>query len=77
MLRMSNPYGPLHAHIGSQGDISTMVNNYRAKKGVELYGSGKVVRDYIYITDVANAWFKAISSGRTGIFNLGSELVIL
>jgi len=71
IIRPSNPFGPRQNFTGSQGVISTFL--YKTLKGETLpvWGDGSAVRDYIYITDVADFFVIACLSKEVGIFNLG------
>jgi UDP-glucose 4-epimerase len=72
ILRPSNPYGERQGHFGVQGLISTVLNNAMHHKPVVIYGDGTVVRDYIYVKDVANLVCKVLDTDRCGIYNVGS-----
>ena len=48
---------------------------YRAlrREPIEIWGDGSVIRDYIYIDDVAEAFAQAVHySGPKSVFNIGS-----
>ncbi|MBU0614327.1 NAD-dependent epimerase/dehydratase family protein [Patescibacteria group bacterium] len=72
IIRPSNPYGPRQGFGGVQGVVSNFL--YKAVLGEELtvWGDGKAIRDYIYISDVADFFINAGLSEKQGIFNLGS-----
>lgn len=71
ILRASNPYGPRQGHGGVQGVISTFLFNIFNDKTIQIWGDGKVVRDFIYIEDVVELITKAILSDIQGCFNVG------
>ncbi len=71
-IRASNPYGPRQGHSGVQGVISTFLNRIIAGEELEIWGDGSVVRDYLYISDLAELSVKALSTQETGSFNAGS-----
>lgn len=73
ILRISNPYGPRQSHQGTQGFIATLISNYLNHEKVTIFGDGKTVRDYLYISDVAKVCYLAADSNTTGIFNVGYE----
>jgi UDP-glucose 4-epimerase len=73
ILRISNPYGEEQSSISGQGLISTLVYKAVNGKGIEIWGDGGVVRDYIYVDDVSNAVIKLIKySGNIKIYNISS-----
>ena len=73
VLRISNPYGPRQNPISKQGVISVFLHKILTEQQIEIWGDGSVIRDYIYVTDVAAACFKAAVSTKNGICNIGSN----
>ena len=71
-LRASNPYGPRQGHSGLQGVIGTYLNNLVDNKPVTVWGDGTVIRDFIYIEDLAELCLLAGQSNATGVYNAGS-----
>lgn len=72
VLRVANPYGPYQNPLRGQGAIAAFL--YRALNGepIEIWGTGEVIRDYVYIGDVAAALSAAASyRGSRGLFNIG------
>lgn len=73
VFRISNPYGerqPLHS---KQGVIPVFLENILQDKPINVYGDGSMVRDYLYVKDVADMIVAA--SGRNfahHIYNVGS-----
>jgi UDP-glucose 4-epimerase len=74
VIRASNPYGPLQGKVGVQGIISTFLNRVRAGEPLEIWGDGSVVRDYVYVRDLALLCVTALESDRTGAYNGGSGI---
>lgn len=72
VLRISNPYGMHQTRIGAQGVIATFANRLVANEQIEIWGDGSVVRDYVYVPDVARALVKAGGRSESGAFNIGS-----
>ena len=52
--------------------LPLFINNIKHSKSLPVYGDGKQVRDWCYVKDICQAFYKAIYSKRTGIFNIGS-----
>ena len=72
IIRLSNPYGPYQRPDGRLGVITNFT--YKALKGEDIYvyGSGSIVRDYIYIDDAIRG-IQNIVNGTSPYktFNLG------
>ncbi|WP_298402799.1 NAD-dependent epimerase/dehydratase family protein [Janthinobacterium sp.] len=73
-LRISNPYGPRQNPMAKQGVISVFLHKILNEQKIEIWGDGSVIRDYIYVADVANACFHAANSTKNGVFNIGSGI---
>jgi UDP-glucose 4-epimerase len=71
-IRASNPYGPFQGHVGVQGIIGTFLQRIREGRPLEIWGDGSVVRDYVYVTDLARLCVAALESDRIGVYNGGS-----
>ncbi len=71
IIRPSNPFGPRQNFLGAQGVISTFLYKTLEGETLQVWGDGNAVRDYIYITDVADFFVIACLSNEVGIFNLG------
>jgi len=72
VIRASNPYGPRQGHRGVQGLISTFLSKAISHDVLEVWGDGSLVRDYIYISDLARLFVTAVGDEVTGVFNVGS-----
>jgi UDP-glucose 4-epimerase len=72
VLRVSNPYGERQGHAGVQGVIGTYMRNVLADEPIEIWGDGKVVRDFIFVGDLAKLCVQVGESHESGIFNAGS-----
>jgi dTDP-glucose 4,6-dehydratase len=65
----SNNYGPLHF---PEKLIPLMIVNALAGKALPIYGDGKNVRDWLYVTDHASAIRAVLAGGRLGeTYNIG------
>ncbi|KAA9371157.1 NAD-dependent epimerase/dehydratase family protein [Ochrobactrum quorumnocens] len=72
IIRLSNPYGPGQSHSGIQGAIPVFAAKALSGQPIEIWGDGNVVRDYIYIDDVAEAIISVINyAGNETVFNIG------
>ena len=73
VLRVANPYGERQRVASAQGAVTVFLD--RALRGlpIEIWGDGSVVRDYIYVGDVARAFVAAVGySGDERVINVGS-----
>ena len=52
ILRVSNPYGEFH-RSDKQGFINVVIKNILQKKKIIIWGDGSVIRDFIYVRDLA------------------------
>ena len=53
VFRISNAYGERQNLVGSQGVIPIFLNQIKHQKPLSIIGDGEMVRDYIYVKDVA------------------------
>jgi UDP-glucose 4-epimerase len=72
VLRYSNVYGPRQNPHGEAGVVAIFTDRMIANESYKLYGDGEQTRDFIYVSDVVEANFKALEYDRTGTFNIGS-----
>jgi len=73
VLRIANPYGPFQHRRRAQGVVGTALAHALAGEPVEIWGDGRVVRDYLHIDDVAAAMVAAGGyRGSRWVFNVGS-----
>lgn len=73
-LRIANPYGRFQLGSKRQGLVGTFIHRALAGHPLEIWGDGSVVRDYIHVDDVADAFIEAINySGPHKIMNVGSS----
>lgn len=73
-LRVANPYGAYQLGGTTVGVIARYVAAVRNDRPIEVWGDGSVVRDYIAIADVVEAFRLALATpGLTaGAYNIGS-----
>jgi UDP-glucose 4-epimerase len=75
ILRVSNAYGPRQRLETSQGAAGIFLNCFLNDLPVEIWGDGSVVRDYVYVDDVADAFAKALTyEGKESVFNISSAI---
>jgi len=73
ILRIANPYGEMQRTQASQGAVAVFLGKALRAEPVEIWGDGSVIRDYVYIGDVADALIRAMNhAGPERLFNIGS-----
>ena len=70
VLRYGNVYGPRQSSKGEAGVVAIFCEQMLAKETPRLFGDGKKTRDYVYVTDVAQANVQALDHGSGEIFNI-------
>jgi UDP-glucose 4-epimerase len=72
-LRVSNLFGERQHPTASQGAVVAFLDRALRGEEIEVWGDGSVVRDYVYVKDVARAFcLAARHSGAPRVFNIGS-----
>ncbi len=71
ILRASNPYGERQGHAGVQGVIGTYIGKMLTGEPIEIWGDGSIVRDFIYVSDLAELCVLAGQQQATGTYNAG------
>ena len=69
-LRFSNVYGPLSFHKGSV--VAAFMRRILDDAPLVVYGDGSQTRDYVFVEDLCDGIVKALTSGASGTFQLGS-----
>lgn len=73
VLRVANPYGERQRLETAQGAVAAFLHKALSDNPIEVWGDGKVTRDYVYVGDVADAFVKAITyEGSQTVFNISS-----
>lgn len=72
-LRVANPYGERQRIETAQGAVGVFLNLALKGDPIQVWGDGSVTRDYIHVSDVAEAFVKALDySGTQTCFNVSS-----
>jgi len=72
-LRVSNPYGERQSIQTAQGAVGVFLHHALNESPIQIWGDGSIIRDYIYVGDVAEAFLLALSyKGNYRVFNIGS-----
>jgi UDP-glucose 4-epimerase len=73
ILRVANPYGERQRIETAQGVVGAFLHRVLKGQSIEIWGDGSVTRDFLHVSDVAEAFAKALGySGDHKIFNIGS-----
>ena len=73
ILRVANPYGERQRVETAQGAIGVFIAKVLNKQPIEIWGDGSVQRDFLHVSDVAEAFSKAITyNGSKSVFNISS-----
>lgn len=71
-FRISNPYGERHSPVNRQGVIPIFLEHIAKAEPITLLGDGSMVRDYLYVKDVAIMVAKTYKKAHQPLYNLGS-----
>jgi UDP-glucose 4-epimerase len=75
ILRIANPYGPTQISERPQGALGKFVYRALRREPIEIWGDGRIVRDYVHLDDVIEAFLCALEySGTQRVFNIGSGI---
>lgn len=75
ILRVSNPFGDRQRIETAQGAVAAFLSRALRGMPVEIWGDGSVARDYLYISDVAEAFAAAlVYDGSHSVFNISSGI---
>lgn len=66
-LRLFNVYGPRQdARSPYSGVISIFISRARNRQGLEIFGDGQQVRDFVFVEDVVSAFIAAMEKQKSG-----------
>jgi UDP-glucose 4-epimerase len=75
ILRAANAYGPGQSAFSGQGAVGRFLHCAHQGLPVTLYGDGSVVRDYVYVGDIADAVARLLRAGTAPpVLNLGTGI---
>lgn len=71
ILRVANPFGERQRVETAQGAVGVFLSKAIRNQPIEIWGDGHVTRDYLYISDVAEAFARAVDyEGSYSVFNI-------
>ena len=72
IIRIANPFGKYQDPLSSQGVIPVFMQKILKGQEIDIWGDGKIIRDYIHVDDVNAAAVCLMSyKGTEKIFNIG------
>lgn len=75
ILRVANPFGQRQRVETAQGAVAAFLSKAMQGQPVEIWGDGTVTRDFIYVSDVAEAFARAVEyDGRWSVFNISTGI---
>jgi UDP-glucose 4-epimerase len=73
-LRYGNVYGPRQDPFGEAGVVAIFTNRMLEDKEVYIFGDGKQMRDFVYVSDVVEANVKCmLKDFEFEIYNVGTQ----
>ena len=74
VLRYPNVYGPRQNPNGEAGVVAIFAARMLKEAPITIYGTGEQVRDFVYVTDCAQANMLVLTKGSGQVYNLGYGL---
>jgi UDP-glucose 4-epimerase len=75
ILRVANPFGRRQRVETAQGAVAAFLRRAMQGRPIDIWGDGSVTRDYIYISDVADAFARAVNyEGPRSVFNISTGI---
>lgn len=72
-LRIANPYGVGQVARRAQGFVAAAMQAAWSGQTLPIWGDGSVIRDYVFVSDVADAMAQALDyDGDAHVMNIGS-----
>jgi UDP-glucose 4-epimerase len=73
VLRVANPYGERQPIGTGQGAVAAFLHRAMSGLTIDIWGDGSHTRDYLHVSDVADAFSRALRyDGPAGVFNISS-----
>ena len=73
VLRPANAYGERQNPLGQQGLVGVFLGKIARGEPIVVWGDGSVTRDYVYVADIAEAIYQALTTTAPArIFNIGN-----
>ncbi len=74
ILRLGNVFGPRQDPHGEAGVIAIFSRAMLAGNPVKIFGDGEDERDYVYVSDVVDAFMAVSDRGGSSLYNIGTGI---
>ncbi len=74
VLALGNVYGPRQDPTGEAGVVAIFLGKMLVGGRPVIYGDGKQTRDFVHVSDVVDAFAKALKRGSATVFNVGTSI---
>jgi UDP-glucose 4-epimerase len=74
VLALGNVYGPRQDPTGEAGVVAIFLGAMLSGRQPVIFGDGKQTRDFVHVSDVVDAFARAIDRGSGTVFNIGTAL---
>jgi UDP-glucose 4-epimerase len=71
-LALANVYGPRQDPNGEAGVVAIFAGRLLAGQPCTIFGDGTQTRDFVYVTDVVDAFVRAVDGGHGLVVNIGT-----
>lgn len=77
IFRFANVYGPRQSAHGEAGVVAIFADKMKKNEDITIHGDGEQTRDFVYVTDIAQACLAAIESDiKNEIINVSTNKAI-
>jgi UDP-glucose 4-epimerase len=76
VLRLANVYGPRQRPSGEAAVIPRFCSRALRGERLVIYGDGRQTRDFVYVSDVVDAFMAAADCGMPGAWNIGTGVEV-
>jgi UDP-glucose 4-epimerase len=76
VLRLANVYGPRQRPYGEAAVIPRFCSRALRGERLVIYGDGTQTRDFVYVSDVVDAFLAAADCGMPGTWNIGTGVEV-
>ncbi|MGH2771996.1 MAG: NAD-dependent epimerase/dehydratase family protein [Actinomycetota bacterium] len=73
-LALANVYGPRQDPHGEAGVVAIFGRRLLAGESCAIFGDGKQTRDFVFVSDVVDAFMAAAGAGEGETFNIGTGI---
>lgn len=73
ILRYANVFGPRQDPHGEAGVVAIFTGKMLNNEELFIFGDGKQLRDYVFVSDLVNANLIALNKGDNEIINIGTQ----